>query len=381
MTHLRPPELTQQLFGRPAAQPQAAVRPADPPVAQTEALAQHGGTDALGVPLWDFSTNANACGPCPSALAALQAADPVPYPDPNYHALRQRLAALHRVSPARIVLAASASEALFRLSAWARLQGVTRVHGSAQLYADCARAARAWGLQASASGVGALCWACEPSTPLGQAHTDWWLDSAALSVLDCAYAPLRLGGRPSLSAAQRARLWQLYSPNKALGLTGVRAAYLIAPYASQTGVKADFSLQVAGLVNLAPSWPIGAHGVALLHAWTSADAQTWLAQCRPTLRRWRARQVACLQALGWLCQPSQTPYFCAQPPQPLNLDALRAAHGVKLRDASSFGLPGWYRLRVMPPPAQDALVQALRSCAASSAPPHSPLSSPQGNCL
>lgn len=35
----------------------------------------HGGPDALGAPAHDFSTNANACGPCPEALAQVRAAD------------------------------------------------------------------------------------------------------------------------------------------------------------------------------------------------------------------------------------------------------------------------------------------------------------------
>ena len=59
-------------------------------------LQPHGGPDAQGVPRWDFSTNANACGPCPTALAAIQAADASRYPDPLYTALRARLAAFHR---------------------------------------------------------------------------------------------------------------------------------------------------------------------------------------------------------------------------------------------------------------------------------------------
>ena len=69
----------------------------------------HGGPDALGVPRWDFSTNANACGPCPMALAALQQADARHYPDPAYTHLRERLAAFHGVARQRMVLAASAS--------------------------------------------------------------------------------------------------------------------------------------------------------------------------------------------------------------------------------------------------------------------------------
>jgi len=37
-------------------------------------------------------------------------------------------------------------------------------------------------------------------------------------VLDLAYEPLRLEGNAPLDAAQEARVWQLWSPNKALGL-------------------------------------------------------------------------------------------------------------------------------------------------------------------
>jgi histidinol-phosphate aminotransferase len=42
----------------------------------------------------------------------------------------------------------------------------------------------------------------------------------------------------------------------------------------------------------------------------------------------------------------------------LDLAALRAA-GLKLRDATSFGLSGWLRLAVLSPLAQDALVASL----------------------
>ncbi len=61
----------------------------------------HGGPDALGGSRWDFSANANACGPCPSALAAVQQADVRHSPDPAYTALRESLAAFHAVDAAR----------------------------------------------------------------------------------------------------------------------------------------------------------------------------------------------------------------------------------------------------------------------------------------
>ena len=74
------------------------------------------GPDQCGVPLFDFSTNSNACGPCPSALAAVMQADATQYPDASYTALRQQLAAFHGIDVQRVVLAASASEFNFRIT-------------------------------------------------------------------------------------------------------------------------------------------------------------------------------------------------------------------------------------------------------------------------
>lgn len=322
----------------------------------------HGGPDALGAPVHDFSTNANACGPCPQALQALHTADRSRYPDPAYTALRAQLAAFHGVAPGRIVLAASASEFIHRISAHAARSGLRQAVLPAHGYGDYARAAQAWGLeQAGATPAPALHWACEPASPLGgpDAALDAWAQHGAapppgLYVLDCAYAPLRLAGR---ARAVPGHAWQLWTPNKALGLTGVRAAYAIAPEGA--------AAQVAALQALAPSWPVGADGVALLAAWVQADAQAWLAQSRAVLRAWKAQQAALCAALGWEVLPgSLANYFTAR--LPLADAAARAAllqrlraQGIKLRDCASFGLPGCVRLGVLAPVAQQALRAAL----------------------
>ena len=175
-------------------------------------------------------------------------------------------------------------------------------------------------------------------------------------MLDCAYAPLRLSGAPSLSASQLDRGWQLWTPNKALGMTGVRAAYAIAPHGAQA--EQVERANVAALERLCASWPIGAHGVAMLQAWVQPEVQTWLAQSLHILRDWKSRQIAMLQALGWSCLPSEANFFCATAPTALDMAALRAA-GIKLRDATSLGLPGHFRLGVLAPEAQDALALAL----------------------
>lgn len=310
----------------------------------------HGGPDTLGVPRHDFSTNSNACGPCPQALAAVQAADATRYPDAAYTAVRAALATFHGVPTWRIALAGSASEFIFRITAWAVQQGARSVCLPTHAYGDYAHAAQAWGLPVVAGAdANTLVWACEPSSPLGQAHSPALTDGLGTVVLDCAYAPLRLLGQPTLGDAQRQQIWQLYSPNKAMGLTGVRAAYAIAPLGAEVAVQQ--------LDALTPSWVLGAHGVALLTAWTQADTQAWLQASLQTLAGWKQRQMDLLQAAGWTVQPSDTPFFCARPPvDAVALCAMLRAQGIKLRDATSFGLPGWVRLGVLPPAAQDALL-------------------------
>ena len=237
----------------------------------------HGGPDALGVPLHDFSTNANACGPCPVAFAALQQADRQHYPDPAYTRLRALLAGFHGVDVERIVIAASASEFIHRITAHAARSGLRRAVSPAHGYGDYAR-----------------------------------------------------------------------------------AAYAIAPAAAVTDGSA------AALRALAPSWPLGVDGVALLGAWVRADAQAWLAQSLATLRQWKAAQLRLCADLGWAVLPgSLANFFTARPPVPDLAAALQAlrAQGIKLRDCASFGLAGHVRLGVLAPAAQRALAAAWRQWA------------------
>ena len=65
----------------------AAVSATNPALPRT-----HGGPDAQGAARHDFSTNSNACGPCPAALVAVQQADATRYPDASYTRLRASLA-------------------------------------------------------------------------------------------------------------------------------------------------------------------------------------------------------------------------------------------------------------------------------------------------
>ena len=306
----------------------------------------HGGPDASGSAQFDFSTNANACGPCPTALAAIHKADATQYPDASYTALRGQLAAFHGVDEQRIVLAASASEFIFRITVMVVSRGGNSVCLPPHSYGDYAHAAAAHGLKVVDAGVADLCWACEPSSPLGQAHVDWLSPRSAVQVLDRAYEPLRLSGY-FVHSDDLDQLWQLYSPNKALGLTGVRAAYAIAPV--------DAAADIESMNQLCPSWPIGAHGVAMFEAWTRPESQAWLAGSLAKLGQWKTQQIALCESFGWTVLPSMANFFVCK--ADIDLTALRQ-HGIKLRDCTSFGLPGLVRISVQAPAAQDALHNA-----------------------
>jgi histidinol-phosphate aminotransferase len=324
----------------------------------------HGGTDAFGKPLYDFSTNSNALGPCPDIVELLRVTDCSSYPDPDYHELRASLALWHGVSAERIVVAASASEFIFRITQTvaANSLGRTRAWWPAHSYTDYAMAARAHGVAQTAHPVQAnLIWACDPASPLGclqdnlSAQLDQ-LQARQTMVLDCAYQPLRLQAQLALSAQQKDQIWQLWSPNKALGLTGIRGAYAIAPLGAE-GL-------VSTLRQSAFSWPLGAHAVTMLQAWTTPQVQAWLGQSLLSLSEWKERQLDLCRKLNWTVLPSVANFYCATPPSSDRIDSAELLKrlrldGIKLRDTSSFGLPGSFRLRVMQPEAQDALYLAL----------------------
>jgi histidinol-phosphate aminotransferase len=350
-------------------------------------LVEHGGPDDGPSIAWDFSTNANPLPAPPAVVEALENADRRHYPDPLYTALRERLAAHWQTDAERVLPTAGSSEAIRRLSLAASLHGVRDVWVPEPGYGDYRAAARALGLKVRAYGDGqallralaasahtALVWLCEPCNPTGQSlPAGFWAGLAAIMAahtglvvaLDRAYEPLRLDGEDPVPAALASQCWQLWSPNKALGMTGVRAGAMLSPSQAASGL-------LPTLQALAPSWVLSAEGVALWHAWCDDATQAWLAQARATLRAWRAEQQAQLSALRWHIEPSVTPFFVARPPQPAMLDAavrhawlqsLRA-EGVKLRDAASLALPGCVRLSTQGPEARDALQRALARSAA-----------------
>jgi histidinol-phosphate aminotransferase len=347
---------------------------------------EHGGPDGAHVVVHDFSTNANPLGPPEAVTVAVQRADRLRYPDPDYAAVRAQLAAWHGVDTQRVLPTAGTSEAIRRLTLAARLQGVREVWVPRPGYGDYAFAAAALGMAvrdydgaqsllsgtARAADQAALVWLCEPNNPTGRSlPASFWTALLAAPgasrhvwALDRAYEPLRLRGGDPVPAACADRVWQCLSPNKALGMSGVRAGYLLSPREPAAGLYAS-------LLQLAPSWVLSAEGVALLNAWVEPAVQAWLARCRDTLSGWALAQRGALHERGWMQDPAVVPFWLARPPEQgaaleQRLAQMRLA-GIKLRDAASLGRPGWLRVSAQAPEAQQALTDTWRRAAEAAA--------------
>jgi histidinol-phosphate aminotransferase len=326
----------------------------------------HGGPDGGSAVRFDFSTTVNAAGPLKTVADAVSKADRTRYPDPLYTDLCEHLAEWHDTGPPQIVVASSASEFIRRFTHLAaHSRRVRRCVVPRPGYGEYAAAAQATGLEVLTYGeerpriptADDLWWITEPASPVGSTLAGGLVTAierahaaGALIVLDLANQPLRLDGRSLPAHAELT--WRLWSPNTCAGLPGVRAAYAIAP-----GGEVSVA---AALRSSAPSWVLGADGVAMLLSFASRQSHIEMATLRYTLQMWRDGLCDSLRARGWQVRdaPSVTPFFVAQPPAGVSASSLRV-QGMRVRDTASMGLHGWMRLSAQPPHAIDALLRAL----------------------
>lgn len=326
----------------------------------TDLAPVHGSTDSLPDPRYDFSSNANALGPCPSVLAAVRAADVSRYPDPLYARLRERLATSHGVTPDRIVVGAGASELILRLVRHFD-RTVLQLAPTFSEYARGAAVVRRKVVSASSPEAflraqkrqPSLAFLCCPNNPTGDIWQPDLIAAAARRgplVVDLAYASLCGSARAGDIEAAAAGAWRLYSPNKALGLTGVRGAYLIAPRAARR------------VVDEAPSWVIGRDAVAMLEASLEPAARQWLAQAIPRLWRWRTELAGGLRRLRLEVRESPATFLLAAVGDGGRVSKRLRESGIRVRDARSFGLSQWIRLSAQRPVARKALLTTLEQC-------------------
>jgi histidinol-phosphate aminotransferase len=302
-------------------------------------------------------------------LEAVLAADRTRYPDPAYTRLRERLGVQHGVPPDRIVPGAGASELILRLVrdctgdvlAWSPsfVEYRKAAHICDRVFRRASDPDR-WLEQIPASGIAFL---CQPNNPDGHVHSLDFLEAAAdacrsegcLLVLDLAYASFCL-----VAPAVPDGCELLLAPNKMFGLTGIRAGILV----SSDRIFAD------SLRESAPSWPLGAEAVAFLEAASEPSAMAWFRSTIPELRGATDRLRSLLEGKGWVVDPSSTHFFRVKPPALDRIEsdaALSAAwtfrlrqDGIKVRDLSNVGLPGWLRFSARPGMEMDHLARVLK---------------------
>ncbi|WP_105317489.1 pyridoxal phosphate-dependent aminotransferase [Thermus tenuipuniceus] len=315
----------------------------------------HGGPDGGPEPIYDFSTNANALGPNPVVLRYIQAKDPSRYPDPLYRNLRRLLAEAHGVQPKQVAVGTGTSELIHRLVRWNYLRGPLLL--LKPTFSEYARAARAldlplWEVETPEEFLrllprSSLAFLCVPNNPTGEVYP--FLEEAAARaggalVLDLAYYPL-LETLPPLPR----EAWLLFSPNKAHGLTGVRAGYLVAP------------LDLSHFQNLAPSWPVSVYGEGLLEGHLDLEAQGWLEGAKRELHRLRGLLAQGLRELGLAVRESPANFLLVRVGKATEVAKALRERGIRVRDATSFGLGEWLRLSAQREEAIEALLTALAS--------------------
>lgn len=331
----------------------------------------HGGAPAGWL---DLSANPNPLGTPASVRDAIAAASYDRYSDLDARAAEARLAAAAGVPADAVLLTAGATEA-FRLIATAHMAPGVRVVIAGPTYGEYARvAALAGAVVADIRAVGPafdppiealtevlggsppwIVIACDPNNPtgrtVGEAGYRRLLEALAapgegsLLVLDQSFAPFAADPAPVAALLATGRVLLVRSLTKTLATPGVRVGYVLGPPAHLARMRA-----------VRDPWQVGAHAIA------AAGAAHW--DLSPpdlaTIAAWREALATGLAARGLMPVPSGAPFILVDAGAAARgiIDAL-ARERIAVRDATSFGLPGYLRVAVRLPGDQARLFQTL----------------------
>lgn len=356
------------------------IRPR-PEVANTPPV-RHGGPQGSAGPRapvrTDFSVSANAFGPAPIVVEAIRAARPDVYPDPESVGPRRAASRRWGHPPEEIAFGAGAAELVHALCFAFVRPGDTALIPS-PTFGEYARAVALCGgrvLQGIAPAPAyaldteeiaeavvrhrpRLVFLCAPNNPTGQPFSREELrgvaDAAAtagtLLVLDQSYdaflrEPL---GTPALPG--HPAVLHLRSIAEEHSLAGVRAGFAVGPEAV-----------VRAMERGRPPWPVSTPAQAAAVAAFSDAGQAHLAATLPRLRFERELLEAAFARLRLPTVRTATHYLLAAVGDAAPLaQRLREEHAVRVRDCTSFGLPGHVRVAARTPAENNVLVAALEA--------------------
>lgn len=308
-----------------------------------------------------LSANENALGASPAARAAFAAAaDNLHlYPDPRANALREALAAKHRLDPARIIFGTGSDE-LFSMACQAYLNPGDTMVQPQFAFAAWAIAARAAGAEVKSAperdytvDVDALLDAVDkrtrivfvanPANPTGTSvpHTEIIrlhkaLPENVLLVLDGAYAEFTEGAEAHWALADAPNVLVTRTFSKLYGLASLRIGWGYATEAvadTLNRIRLPFNLpgpgQAAALAALADEAFVGASIAQVIEA--------------------RDELTALFTRFGWRALPSAANFVTAVIPEDSRLSAPEiekrlTAHGILVRGLSPYRMPNCLRV-------------------------------------
>ncbi len=326
----------------------------------------------------DFSTGVNAYGPVPSVAEAVRSADPAAYPDHASVTARRAVAKATGCDLAAIAIGAGTAELLHAVClAMVRPGDVVLVPEPA--FGEYRRAAALAGARVARPGRmsgGAtppertldfcravyqlrprLAFLCTPENPSG-AH---WEHSEVLEVaeacrragtlliLDQAYDAFDAHPLGTPALAGHPAVLHLRSLTKDHALAGVRVGLAIGP-----------PFLIYAIERVRPPWAVSSAAQTAVVAAYGADAEPHVRETTGKLRANARALAAACEALGIVTLPSATHYFLARVGDARRVAAvLLRDHAIKVRDATTFGLPDCVRVAARTPEQNAWLVSAL----------------------
>lgn len=329
----------------------------------------HGGLDhaeleSLGlVPgdILDFSANINPLGTAPGVLQAVHGVDPAAYPDPACLELRKALGARLGLAPEHILAGNGSTELIHLLGraclkpganaviftpAFGEYEAACRIQG---VEPDCISASRdeefRWDLSGALEFLAArqpdLVFLGNPNNPTGRylaedavAQLARALGNTGLLVLDEAYISFVEAHWDSRPLLELGNVALLRSMTKDHALAGLRLGYLLAAPEILARISA---LRYCWSTNALAQ----AAGVAAL------EHHDHIVKGRETIREGKEYLYDELHRIGLEYVPSAANYLLVKVGDAAGLRLrLLKAHGICVRDCTSFGLPEYIRIGV-----------------------------------
>src|SRR5579859_4628070 len=293
----------------------------------------------------DFSVNTNPLGPADVVVEAIQYTNWTRYPGDDEAPLRAGLAGQSGVTPEQVALGNGSAELLWLL-ALATLERGDRAVVVGPTFGEYARAARVVG--ANVLDVRSLVdvpsartvFICNPNNPTGSQYEPTQIEQLLRTfpemvvVLDEAYAGFVLNRwRSEPLLADHPNLVILRSLTKDHALPGLRLGYLLASPEIARATEA-----------VRPPWSVNAGALRAGLATLEPSAQSHLERARGLVAISRTLLTDGFTQLGYRVLPSVANFVLVEVGSAPVFRSALLPHGLVVRDATSFGLPGHVRV-------------------------------------